>query len=401
MTQEANATMANDTRPSIPVEDDEINLLDLAQVVVDNLRLLVLGPLAAGLLALGISFAITPTFTATTVFLPPQQQQGAASMLLQSLGGALGGLAGAATGLKNPNDQFVSFLNSEFIANALIDRFKLMERYDKEFKVDARKALDDASNITSGKDGLITVEMDDKDPVVAAQIANAYVEELGNLLNRLSLTEAQNRRAFFEKQLTQTKDKLTAAEQALGSSGINVSALKSNPEAAVTVVATLQAQIMAQEVKLSSMRGYLTESAPDFKQAQTELAAMRAQFANVEKSSTNASGANADYVARYRDFKYYETLYELFAKQFELAKVDEAREGSVIQVVDVARPPEKKSKPKKAMVAVLTTFVTGFALLIFVFMRNSLKAADQDPETLEKLTQLRSAWHRALGRRNP
>ncbi|MDR3368595.1 Wzz/FepE/Etk N-terminal domain-containing protein [Rhodoferax sp.] len=379
-------------------DDDEINLLDLAQVVVDNLRLLVLGPLAAGLVALGISFAITPTFTATTVFLPPQQQQGAASMLLQSLGGALGGLAGAATGLKNPNDQFVSFLQSDVIANTLIDRFKLMERYKADFKVDARKALDNASAITSGKDGLITVEMNDKDPVVAAQIANAYVEELGKLLNRLSLTEAQNRRAFFEKQLSQTKDKLTAAEQALNGSGINVSTLKSSPEAAITIVASLQAQIMAQEVKLSSMRGYLTESAPDFKQAQTELAALRAQFASVEKSTTSASGANADYVARYRDFKYYETLYELFAKQFEVAKVDEAREGNVIQVVDVAQPPEKKSKPKKATIAVLTTFVTGFALLIFVFMRNSLKDANQDPETLEKLSKLRSAWRRAIGR---
>lgn len=381
-------------------EDDEINLLDLAQVVVDNLRLLVLGPLAAGLVALGISFAITPTFTATTVFLPPQQQQGAASMLLQSLGGALGGLAGAATGLKNPNDQFVSFLASESIANKLIDRFKLMQRYDEEFKVDARKDLAKASNITSGKDGLITIEMEDKDPVVAAQIANAYVEELGTLLNHLSFTEAQNRRAFFEQQLNQTKNKLITAERALSGSGINVTALKSSPDAAITIVATLQAQIMAQEVKLSSMRGYLTESAPEFKQAQTELAAMRAQFAGVEKSNTNASGANADYVARYRDFKYYETLYELFAKQFELAKVDEAREGSVIQMVDVAQPPEKKSKPERVTIVVLTTFVTGFALLIFVFMRNSLKAADQDPETLEKLNKLCSGWRRALGRRN-
>lgn len=397
MTQSIETAAVSQNQTSM-AEDDDINLLDLAQVVVDNLRLLVLGPLAAGVVALGISFAITPTFTATTVFLPPQQQQGAASMLLQSLGGALGGLAGAATGLKNPNDQFVSFLKSDVIANTLIDRFKLMERYEADFKVDARKTLDGASNITSGKDGLITIEMNDKDPVVAAQIANAYVEELGTLLNRLSLTEAQNRRAFFEKQLNQTKDKLTAAEQALSGSGINVSALKSSPDAAITIVATLQAQIMAQEVKLSSMRGYLTESAPDFKQAQTELAAMRAQFASVEKSSTNASGANADYVARFRDFKYYETLYELFAKQFELAKVDEAREGSVIQVVDVAQPPERKSKPKKALIAVLTTLASGMLLLLFVFVRTALQGAAQTPETAEKMARLRLAWAAALGR---
>jgi len=382
---------------SIPEDDDEINLLDLLQVVVDNLRLLVLAPLGAGLVALGITFAISPTFTATTVFMPPQQQQSGAAMMLQSLG-ALGGLAGAATGLKNPNDQFVAFLKSESIANVLIDRFKLMDRYESEFKVDARKRLEASSNISSGKDGLITVEVDDKDPVFAAQLTNAYVEELGNMLNRLAVTEAQQRRAFFESQLTQTKTKLTQAEQALQASGVNASALKSNPEAAVTAVAQLQAQIAAQEVKLGSMRGYLTEAAPDFKQAQTELSALRAQFAKLEKSNNAASGTDADYVARYRDFKYFETLFELFAKQFELAKMDEAREGNVIQIVDVAQPPERKSKPKKGLIAVLTTLATGMLLLLFVFVRQAIKGSAQTPEIAEKLTQLRCAWARAIGK---
>ncbi|OGB33294.1 MAG: lipopolysaccharide biosynthesis protein [Burkholderiales bacterium RIFCSPLOWO2_12_FULL_61_40] len=380
-----------------PVEDDEINLLDLLQVIVDNLRLLVLAPLAAGLLALGITFAIAPTFTATTVFMPPQQQQSGAAAMLAGLG-ALGGLAGAATGIKNPNDQFVAFLKSDSIANALIDRFKLMERYKSQLKTDARRTLDGVSKIASGKDGLITVEVDDKDPVLAAQLANAYVEELGKMLNRLAITEAQQRRAFFEKQLLQTKDKRTVAEQALRASGVNSSALKSNPEAAIKAVAELQAQIAAQEVKLASMRGYLTEAAPDFKQAQTELAALRAQFAKAEKSSTPTGGADADYVARFRDVKYFETLFELFAKQFELAKVDEAREGAVIQVVDAAEPPERKSKPKKALIAVLTTLAMGMVLLLFVFIRTAWQGAAQTPETAEKMLRLRGAFAKALGR---
>jgi len=398
MTPTPESATAPDARPPVPVEDDdEISLLDLLQVVVDNLRLLVLGPLAAGLLALGISFVIAPTFTATTVFMPPQQQQSGAAMMLQSLG-ALGGLAGAASGLKNPNDQFVAFLKSAAVAEALIGRFKLMDRYESEFKVDARKTLDASSKISSGKDGLITVEVDDKDPVFAANLANAYVEELGHMLNRLAVTEAQQRRAFFEKQLIQTKDKLTQAEQALQASGVNASALKSNPQAAVSAVAQLQAQIAAQEVKLASMRGYLTEAAPDFKQAQTELAALRTQFAKIENSNSTPSGANADYIARYRDFKYFETLFELFSKQFELAKVDEAREGAVIQVVDQAQPPERKSKPKKALVALLTTLATGFALLLFVFMRQALRSASQNTESNEKLMRLRQSWNKALER---
>lgn len=379
-------------------DDDQINLLDLLQVVVENLRLLVLAPLALGLLALGISFYIPPTFTAVTRFMPPLQQQSSTAMMLQSLG-ALGGLAGAAAGLKNPNDQFVAFLRSETIGNTLLDRFKLVERYESEFNVDARKELANASTISAGKDGLISVEVDDKDPAFAAELANAYVEELGKLMSRLAVTEAQQRRVFFEAQLTQTRDNLVKAELALKASGVNSSALKSNPEVAVRAVAELQAQIAAQEIKLGSLRGYLADTAPDFKQAQTELAALRAQLSKAERSSsTPATGANADYVARYRDFKYYETLFELFAKQFELAKVDEAREGAVIQVVDIAYPPERKSKPRKALIAILTTVGTGILLLLYVFIRQSVRNSRLDPSSAEKINRLGVAWRRVFGK---
>ena len=380
-----------------PEDDDEISLLDLLQVVADNLRLLVLGPLAAGLLALGITFAIAPTFTATTKFMPPQQQQSAAASMLQSLG-ALGGLVGAASGLKNPADQYVAFLKSRTVQDALIDRFKLMDRYENKYRDDTRKELEKNVTITSSKDGLITIDASDKDPAFAAQLANAYVEELGHLLSRLAVTEAQQRRMFFEKQLNTTKDNLTKADQALKASGINSNVLKSNPVAAVEGLAKLKASITAQEIKLASMRGYLTESAPDFKQARTELSAMRAQLNQAEKEEPSAAGADGDYISKFRDFKYHETLFELFAKQYEMARIDESREGAVIQVVDVALPPELKAKPKKALIAIMTTLATSFALLLFVFIRQALRGAAQMPESAEKLSRLRQAWARALGR---
>lgn len=379
-------------------DDDEISLLDLLHTVVDNLRLLVLGSLGVGLLALGISFFITPTFTATTKFLPPQQQQSAAAAMLQSLG-ALGGLAGAATGLKNPNDQYVSFLQSRSLQDTLIERFKLMERYESEYMEDARKELSENARVSSGKDGLITVSVDDHDPTFAAELANAHVQELTLLLGRLAVTEAQQRRLFFEKQLAEAKTKLAQAEQALQASGVNISALKANPEAAVEGLAQLQASITAQEVKVATMRGYLTENAPDFRRALNELGALRAQLRQAERSQAPASPGDSDYVAKFRDFKYHETLFELFAKQYELARVDESREGAVIQVVDIAQAPEKKSKPKRALIAVLATLATGFALLLFVFVRQALRNAAQDAEAATKLQQLRAAWARALGRR--
>ena len=378
-------------------DDDEISLLDLLQVVIENLRLLVIGPLVAGLLALGIAYFIPPTYTATTVFMPPQQQQSGAALMMQSLG-ALGGLAGAATGLKNPNDQFVSFLKSDSVADALVARFALMARFESKFKADARETLAGITKVTSGKDGLITVEVDDADPTFAAQIANGYVEEFGSLLNRMAITEAQLRRVFFERQLIDATEKLKKSEMALQDSGISVSALKSSPEATIGAVATLQAQVSAQEIRLSSMRGYLAESAPEFKQAQTELAALRAQFAKLEKTSVGSSKSESEYLARYRDFKYYQTLFELFSKQFELAKLDEAREGAVIQVLDVAQPPERKSNPKKAQLAVITALAVGFSLLLFVFIRQSWQQAAVDPEGQQKLFRLQRAWAKAMGR---
>jgi uncharacterized protein involved in exopolysaccharide biosynthesis len=384
----------NETVP-VDVADDEISLLDLLQVVVDNLRLLLVGPLAVGVLALGVSFIVTPTFTAKTQFLPPQQQQSSAASMLASLG-SLGGLAGAAAGIKNPSDQYLAFMKSVSVQDALIDRFKLMERYNAKARVDARTALTGSTRIASGKDGLISIEVDDKDPQFAADLANAHVEELHKLLARLAVTEAQQRRLFFEKQLTLAKDNLVKAEQALKSTGVNSSALKSTPAAAVETVARLKAMISAQEVKLASMRGYLAESSPDFKLAMNELAAFRSQLAKAEENEP-ASNSASDYVARYRDYKYHETLFELFAKQYELARVDESREGAVIQVLDVAQPPERKSKPKKALIAIIATLATGFALLLWVFVRQALRNASNTPETAEKLQTLRTGWRRALG----
>lgn len=382
--------------PTPTSEDDEISLLDLLQVVADNLRLLVLGPLVAGLLALGYSFLMTPIFTATAKFLPPQQQQSGASAMLQSLG-ALGGLAGAATGLKNPSDQFIAMLKSRSVQDALVDRFKLMDLFEAKYRVIARNALDGSTLITSGKDGIISIEYSDKDPVFAAQVANAYIEELSLLLNRLALTEAQQRRLFFEKQLNSAKNNLIKAEFALKSSGVSSSTLKTTPNA-IAELANLKARITGQEIKIGSMRGYLNDTAPDMRQAHTELAAMRVQLKLAENSDVSADSADGDYISKFREFKYQETLFELFTKQYEVARIDEAREGAVIQVVDAALPPELKAKPKKAQIAVFTTLASGFALLVFVFVRQVLRTASSSIETAEKLTKLKAAFRKAFKR---
>jgi len=400
MTNSVNDNQSSDGNLPMGIQDDdEISLLDLLQTIVDNLRLLVLGPLAVGVMALGISFFIPPTYTAKTQFLPPQQQQSAAASMLASLG-SLGGLAGAVGGIKNPADQFLAYMKSVTIQDALIERFKLLERYEAKTKSDARIELTARVRAASGKDGLISVEVDDIDPKFAAELANAQVEELGKLLGKLATTEAQQRRLFFEKQLTLAKDKLIQSEIELKATGVSGSVLKSNPASAVAAVAGLQAGVTAQEVKLGAMRGYLAETAPEFKQALNELANLKAQLANQEKDTpANSSiSAQGDYVSKYREFKYNETLFELFAKQFEIAKVDESREGAVIQILDAAQPPERKSKPQKALIAIIATLAAGFALLLFVFIRQALKNASKDQESAKKLNHLKASWQKAIGK---
>lgn len=377
--------------------DDEISLLDLLQVIVENLRILILAPLGVGILALGISFFIPPSFTANTAFLPQQQASAAASML-QSLG-AIGGIACAAAEIKDLADQYVAFLQSRAVQDALIKRFDLQERYQQDFQESTRKTLAGMSKISARKDGLITIAVEEEDPQIAADIANAYVDELSQLLSRLAVTEAQQRRVFFEKQLQQTKAKLVAAQQTLAASGVSVAALNISPDVALEGPARLRAEVTAQEVKLASMRSYLTENAPAFKQAMSALTALKKQLSLAEKvQNPSERSQDNDYINNYREYKYQETLFELFTKQFELAKIDEGRESPVIQVVDVAQVPELKSKPKKALIAVMATLLTGFMLLFFVFARSTWRNGQSDPATAEKIALIRQAWNRALGR---
>lgn len=386
---------------SNPIDSEgTANLLDLLELLVANLRLLILGPLAAGLLVLGICFIVPPTYTATTRFLVPQGQS-ASSAMMQSLG-ALSGLAGAA-GLKSPGDQFVSFVKSDSVQNALIDRFKLQERYDEKFRWDTRKELAKHSTISSNaKDGIVTVEVEDHESEFAANLANGHVQELQKLLSRLAITEAQQRRMFFEKLISNTKANWIKAEQALKATGVSTSNLKLSPATALEGVAKLRAAVTAQEIKIASMRGYLSDSAPDFRQAQTELAALKAQLSNLdrqdsESTSSNASAAQNDYIARYRDFKYNETLFELFSKQYEIARIDEGREGATIQVIDSAEPPERISRPRKGFVVVIAIILTNIILLTFVFLRRTFLTFKSDPVFLSKLNKLKSTWSRVIG----
>lgn len=346
-----------------------MSLDELAGALRRRVGLLLIGPLMAGALALSVTMLIAPTYTASTSFLPPQQGQGAAASALASLG-SLAGLAGGAAGTRNSADQYVALMQSVTVSNRLIDRFKLLDTYGLPLRVDARGELAKNVRIAIGKkDGLITVEVDDKSAELAAEIANRYIDELRQITSTLAVTEAQQRRAFFEGQLQQSQGRLVQAQQTLQSSGFNPGALKAEPKAAAESYARLKAEATAVEVRLQILRGTLADDTPEVRQQQAALAALRAQLARAEQSSDSAGGP--DYVSKYRDFKYQETLFDLYARQLELAKLDESREGALFQVVDPATPPEKKSKPKHAYIAVSTALAVAVILALWVAWRES------------------------------
>ena len=374
-------------------EGDAVSLLDIATPLLESWKLIVVGSLLAGLMAYALTYLMQPVFTSRTVLLPPSQPQGAATAALSSLGN-LAGVAGVGGAQRNPAEQYVALLQSTTVADRLIDHHKLMQVYEAKLRSDARRALGARTRVTVGKkDGLITVEVDDHDPQRAAIIANRYVDELRTVSSSLALTEAQQRRVFFEAELRGTRDRLAAAQAALQSSGYNPGALKSEPRAAAESYAQLQAQATAAEIRLQMLRRGLADSAPEVQQQSAVAEALRQRVTRSEKPAQNAE-ATSDYVSRFREFKYQETMFELFSRQYETARLDEAREGALIQVVDVAAPADRRTSPKRVSTAALVTIAALFVLSVSVLLREAWRRTVAGEPDRGKLRRLRSALGR-------
>lgn len=349
----------------------EIDLGALLKVLAENwLRLMGLA-LLAGALTLGATFLLQPKFLGEVRMLPPQQAQSTASTVLGSLTGLAGlaGGAGALAGLKNPADQWVGILQGRSMADALIARFDLRRHYDVEFQYEAREELADRTRILAAKDGLIEIGVLDEDPKRAADMANAYVDELRKMTHSLALTEAQQRRVFFEQQLKLAQEGMVKADRELQAVGVDQGVIKTVPEATVATLAQMQAKVAELEVRIASMRTMLADGSPEVRAAQQELAALRGQIAKLEGDGMgrSASGKAEAYIHAVRNVKYFEALFEIMARQYELARADEAREGALIQVIDEAVPAERKTTPKRGLMAALAA-VIAFVLAAFVLL---------------------------------
>ena len=349
-------------RPGKKETEEEISLLDLLIVIAERKSAVLFITASFTLLAIVVSLLLPVRYTATVILLPPQSDSTSSilSTGLSSLSG-MAALAGSSSlGLKNPNDMYVAMLKSLAVEDAMIQRFGLMDEYHKRYLSDARKKFEHRVDIDgSGKDGLIHISVEDRDPRRAAEMANGYVEEYRRLSQHLAITEASQRRLFFEQQLEQAKDNLAGAEEALKETEQKTGMIQLNSQAAVLIesAASLRAQIAAKEVEIQGMRTFATGQNAQLIEAEQELDGLRAQLSKLGGSEDSSSGlivpkglvpqAGLEYVRKYRDVKYFETLFEIIARQFELAKIDEARQGAIVQVVDPAIVPDKKSFPPR------------------------------------------------------
>jgi tyrosine-protein kinase Etk/Wzc len=395
---------------------DEVSLLDLLIVLAARKRLIIWITGMFALLAIIISLLLPKSYTAAVVLLPPQQNSSLNNQLaaqLGSFGGVAASLAGGSNLLRNPNDMYAAMFRSRVVEDAMISHFGLMQEYRKKYLSDARKKFEHCTIVDgSGKDGLIHISVEDRDPQRAADLANGYVDQFRDLSEHLAITEAGQRRLFFEKQLQQANQNLADAEESLKETEqkTGLIAIDAQTRALVESAASLRAQIVAKEVQIQAMQTYATGENAQLVEAQQELDSLHTQLARLGGGSDNSGNiivpkgqmteAGVEYVRKLRDVRYYETIFDILARQFELAKLDEAKEGALIQVVDPAVPPDKRSFPKRGLIVVGSTMLGLFLGIFTALFQAGLQRVKKDPDAASKLREL-GAMLTLRGLRNP
>jgi tyrosine-protein kinase Etk/Wzc len=396
--------------PEIRLEQghDEISVLDLIVILTAHRWMILKVAAGCTVVALAIAFLLPVRFTANITVLPPQHNSSMTSALTSQLAnlGNLASLAEGSFGLKTPNEMYVTMLRSETVEDAMINRYGLMKEYGCKYLSQARKVFEKRFDVKANeKDDLIHISVEDRDPRRAAEMANGYVEQFRSLSQGLAITEASQRRLFFEQQLEQTKDKLADAEEALKETEQKTGMLQvdSQARALIESAAMLRAQIEAKEVQIQMMRTYAGDQNATLVEAEQGLSELRAQLAKlVGNKDDETEGliepkgvvpeAGLEYVRKYRDVKYYETMFEILARQYELAKLDEAKEGALIQVVDPAHVPDRKSFPPRALIAAAGLFLGLLLGVSFALLQTLLARMRNDPESNAKLNFVRHSF---------
>jgi tyrosine-protein kinase Etk/Wzc len=374
-----------------------IDLIWLARIILLRKIVIAAFVLSFAILAGILAFLIKPVYTARATFLPPNSLSAGTSLQSAQLS-ALGGAGGLLGGIKDPSMIYVGILESRSVADELIQEFNLQSVYKTKKLSATEKSLAGHTKFIPGKDSLIGISVDDTDPRRAADIANAYLKALSKQNDRLVLTEAGQRRAFFEQELEKEKNQLADAEVELARTQLQTGLISPNGQAQVQIntIAQTRAAISSREIELTAMNQGATEQNPEVIRLRSEIAELKEQLARLENSSAKGSPGDVmvptskvpelslEYVRRDRDVKYHEALYELLLRQYESAKLDESHSAPLVQIVDAAVVPDSKSWPPHTLLVLLGAFiggVFGIALVTFPYiwekkMQSPLTAAN-------------------------
>jgi uncharacterized protein involved in exopolysaccharide biosynthesis len=406
--EETEEAMDGTSISDAPSDGYEVSLIDLLTQLAYRKWLIAKVTGIAVLAGVVLALVQPVRYTATAKIMPPQQTQSSASMMIGQLtsagGGSLAALAGGGLGLKNPNDIYIGLLTSRPIADAIIQKFSLAKEYHAKDMTAARKKLAGYTEVTSEKNGFITVSVTDKDKKRVAEMANAYTDQLRILTKSLAVTEASQRRLFYEEQLKQAKEALVAAElsfqQVQQQKGLVQ--LDAQAKAMIEGLAVLRAQVAAKQVEVQALRSYSTEQNPDVQLAERELTSLQAEEARLEQSNHspgiaglglgNVPAAGLEYLRAAHELQYQQALFDMLMKQYDAAKLDESKDAAIIQVVEPAIEPDHKSPQRRALIVLLFTIVGFFAGCLLAVFRWWKNIVQSDPDTAKQLYKLKQAF---------
>lgn len=364
-------------------------LIEVLTVFARHKKLIGAAAAIGMMLGVALSFVLPVKYTTTTKIMTPQQTQSAAAMMMNQLAGSASGLmsssAGAALGLRNSNDLYIGILKSRTISDGIIQQFGLQDVYRARDLDSARKSLAEATSILAEKSGMIAISVTDGDRVRSAQLASAYTEQLRFLTKNLAVTEASQRRLFYEEQLKNAKDNLVSAEFQLRQVQAKKGLIQPDTQgkAMISELAELDAQIAAKQVELQARRSFSTERNPDVQLLESQLESMRQEKAKLERQNPtpgnatmglqDLAGSSLDYLNAAHELQYRQTLFDLLIRQYDGARLDEAKDAAIIQIVDAPVPPEQRSSPHRTVITLLFTILGAASVCAYLFLAEILR----------------------------
>jgi len=400
--------LATEPNPPSPDADvDEINVLEILIYFGQRKRFILKVTGISILVGIIVSLLIPPKFEGVVKLMPPQRTQSSALSMLSQLGGSVGSLGLAAAGgglLGNPNDVYIGMAKSRSVEDGLIQQFNLMKWFKSKDMSGARKSLDSETDIVSGKDTLIEITVLDRDPKMAANIANGYVDQLHALTDHLATTEAGQRRLYFEQQVQDADKALIAAEANLQQTQERTGAIapESQVKATVDAAVNLQQLVAQKEVELQALKAYATPQNIQVQVAQRELDELKSQLARADQSRSSGGdplnmglrsmpSTQIEYLNSYREVQSRTLILQSLQSQLEVARLDEAREGAIIQVVETAIPAEHKTSPSRSLIVLGFAVSGGLLACLYLLLRAAMRS---NPKFAKSMADMRSAFFR-------